>query len=110
MTDITFSNSDIDNPYNYTLTDANIDRWNSLCEFEFDDELLICVPIFDLEQIRPSEIGQLVKISVAKYGLVPGEDYDRILDYNNRANIGTFKPFFRFKTLESFTIAALALK
>ena len=104
MTNITFSNSDIDNPYNYTLTDANIDSWNSLCEFEFNDELLTCVPIFDFELIVPSEIGQLVKISVAKYGLVPGQDYDRV--WAGPSHL----PFFQFKTLEGLTVAALALK
>jgi len=95
---------DIDNFYDLATTDANIDRWNSLCEFEFNDELLTCVPIFDFEQIVPSEIGQLVKISVAKYGLVPGQDYDRV--WAGPSHL----PFFQFKTLEGLTVAALALK
>ena len=96
---------DIDNFYDLATTDANIDYLNSIIKFRFNNELLTCVPIYDNYSLRPSEIGRMVMILVARYGLVPGEDYDRIW-----AGTGVSETFFQFKTLESFTIAALALK
>ena len=91
------------NFYNHSITDAKIGAWQSGCSFKFHTKALLCLPEYK-NFMLPSETGQLVMILVAKYGLVIGDDYDHMLHRSSKVY------YFQFKTLESFTIAALALK